>query len=208
MPSLDKHDSSAPDHDCQVARALDTIREGRKYVVGAAAITVFAFLLHVQVLDWVLVGITLLDCFLFFRDPIRTTPHGREAHHRAGGRAGDYDRESLRRHPKLTGGEGLADGDYTRVSIFMSVFDVHINRAPITGRIPVELPMCPASSSTPTSTRRVRIMSANTFLSRDPNGFRIGMTQIAGLVAQAHLGVRARGRRRRGGPADWAHPIR
>ena len=37
--------------------------------------------------------------------------------------------------PELRGGEGLADGDYTRVSIFMSVFDVHINRAPISGRV-------------------------------------------------------------------------
>ena len=37
--------------------------------------------------------------------------------------------------PELRGADGLADGEYTRVSIFMSVFDVHINRSPIAGRV-------------------------------------------------------------------------
>ena len=37
--------------------------------------------------------------------------------------------------PELRGPDGLADAEYTRVSIFMSVFDVHINRSPIAGRV-------------------------------------------------------------------------
>ena len=40
--------------------------------------------------------------------------------------------------PPRTGGRGgPADGEFTRVSIFMSVFDVHINRSPIAGRCAV-----------------------------------------------------------------------
>ena len=41
----------------------------------STAITFFAFLLHVHVLDWLLVGLTIWVA-AFFRDPIRTTPHG------------------------------------------------------------------------------------------------------------------------------------
>jgi phosphatidylserine decarboxylase len=36
---------------------------------------------------------------------------------------------------EIAGREGCRTREYTRVSIFMSVFDVHINRSPVTGRV-------------------------------------------------------------------------
>ena len=53
---------------------------------------------------------------------------------------------------------GLGDEDRVRISIFLSVFDVHINRAPVGGRI-VRAIYIPGCSSTPTSTRRARTTS-------------------------------------------------
>src|SRR6185503_17094797 len=73
MPALDKHDSPLPTTTVKW-RFPSVHPEGRKYVVGAAAITLFAFLLHVHVLDWILVGVTIWVA-TFFRDPVRTTPH-------------------------------------------------------------------------------------------------------------------------------------
>ncbi len=37
--------------------------------------------------------------------------------------------------PELRGPQALGDALMVRVSIFMSVFDVHVNRTPITGTI-------------------------------------------------------------------------
>ena len=47
----------------------------------------------------------------------------------------------------------------TRVSVFMNVFDCHVNRMPVSGRI-VQIVYTPASSSTPNSTRQARTTSA------------------------------------------------
>ena len=155
--------------------------EGRKFVVIAGAIAALFLFYISDEIGWPLLGVTLWVA-AFFRDPIRTTPTG----------------EGLIVAPadglvtmiaavppprELPGVDGLADGLYTRVSIFMSVFDVHINRTPIAGTI----------------TRVVYI--AGKFLNADldkasednerqhilvegANGLRIGFTQIAGLVAR------------------------
>src|SRR5919202_806323 len=74
MPALDKHESPLPTTTVKW-RFPSVHPEGRKFVAGAAAITAFAFLLHIHVLDWVLVGLTLWVA-AFFRDPLRTTPRG------------------------------------------------------------------------------------------------------------------------------------
>ncbi len=61
-------------------------------------------------------------CLYFFRDPDRTIPDGPVAVSPADG--------------KVVGiiGDG-AGAECTRISIFLNIFDVHVNRAPIAGRI-------------------------------------------------------------------------
>src|SRR5437764_5182842 len=84
-------------------------------------------------IGWLLVGVTIWVA-TFFRDPVRTTPNGDKfIVSPADGLITMITR--VPPPPELRGPDGLPDGEYTRVSIFMSVFDVHINRAPIAGRV-------------------------------------------------------------------------
>src|SRR4051794_27997735 len=176
MPALDKHDTPLPT--TTVKWRFPSIHpEGRKYVVGAAAITVFAFLLHLHFLDWVLVGITMWVA-AFFRDPIRTTP--RDDKLIVAPADGLVTMIAQVPPPaELRSGEGLADGDYTRVSIFMSVFDVHINRAPITGRIR-RIAYVPGKFVNADLDKASEDNERQHFLIEGRDGLRIGFTQIAG----------------------------
>ena len=180
MPELDKHDSPLPTTTVKW-RFPSVHPEGRKYVVGAAAITLFAFLLHVHVLDWILVGVTIWVA-TFFRDPVRTTPHDDKLIIApADGLITMIARVGP--PPEIRGADGLAEGEYTRVSIFMSVFDVHINRAPITGRIR-RIAYVPGKFINADLDKASEDNERQHFLIEGSGGLKIGMTQIAGLVAR------------------------
>ena len=131
MPALEKPDSPLTTN---VKWRFPSIHpEGRKYAVGTGAVALLAFFLGWEVLGWLLVGLTVWVAS-FFRDPIRTTPRGDKLIIApADGLITMI--TTVPPPPELRGADALADGDYARVSIFMSVFDVHINRAPIGGRI-------------------------------------------------------------------------
>ena len=180
MPALDKQDTPLPT--TTVKWRFPSIHpEGRKYVVGAAAITAFAFLLHLHFLDWVLVGITIWIA-TFFRDPIRTTPHGEKLIVApADGLITMIARVSP--PPELRGPDALSDGECTRVSIFMSVFDVHINRAPISGRIR-RIAYVPGKFVNADLDKASEDNERQHFLVEGADGLRVGFTQIAGLVAR------------------------
>ena len=180
MPALDKHDTPLPT--TTVKWRFPSIHpEGRKFVVGAAAITFFAFLLHLQFLDWVLVGLTIWVA-AFFRDPIRTTPHGdRLIVAPADGLVTMIARVAP--PPELRGPDALSEEECTRVSIFMSVFDVHINRAPITGRIK-RIAYVPGKFLNADLDKASEDNERQHFLIEGAEGLKVGMTQIAGLVAR------------------------
>ncbi len=155
--------------------------EGRKFAVAAAAMTLIFALLAWETLAWPMAGITLW-ILAFFRDPARVTPlDERLVVAPADGLCTMI--ELVPPPVELAGPEGLGTDPLYRVSIFMSVFDVHINRAPIGGTI-----------------RRIVYISGK-FLNADldkasdenerqhimierSDGARIGFTQIAGLVAR------------------------
>lgn len=155
--------------------------DGRKFVLISAAVTLLLLFFVWDELGFAFVGITMWVA-AFFRDPIRTAPRG----------------EGLIIAPadglitmivtvppprELEGPEGLGSLPMTRISIFMSVFDVHINRSPIAGTIKrvvyisgkfLNADLDKASEDN----ERQHIMVEGT------DGTRIGFTQIAGLVAR------------------------
>ena len=97
--------------------------------------------------------------------------------------------------------------NYTRVSIFMSVFDVHINRAPIAGRVK-RIAYVPGKFVNADLDKASEDNERQHFLVEGADGLRIGFTQIAGLVARRILAFVARRRRGRGRPARRPDPLR
>jgi phosphatidylserine decarboxylase len=180
MPSLDKHDSPLPT--TTVKWRFPAVHpEGRKYVVGVGAVTALAFLFHWEFLGWLLAGLTIWVA-AFFRDPVRTTPRGDKLIVSPA----DGLVTMIARVPppaELRGPEGLAGSDYTRVSIFMSVFDVHINRAPISGRVK-RIAYVPGKFVNADLDKASEDNERQHFLIEGSEGLRIGFTQIAGLVAR------------------------
>jgi phosphatidylserine decarboxylase len=183
MPALDKHDSPLPTTTVKW-RFPSVHPEGRKYAVGVGAAALLAFIVHWQFLAWILVGVTIWVA-TFFRDPVRTTPRGDNlVVAPADGLITMIAR--VPPPPELRGADGLVDGDYTRVSIFMSVFDVHINRAPISGRVK-RIAYVPGKFVNADLDKASEDNERQHFLIERSDGQRIGVTQIAGLIARRIL---------------------
>ena len=182
MPELEKPDSPLTTN---VKWRFPSIHpDGRKYVVGVGAVTLFAFLLDWELLGWLLIGLTIWVA-AFFRDPVRTTPRGDKLIlSPADGLITMITK--VPPPPELRGPDGLADGEYTRVSIFMSVFDVHINRAPIAGRVR-RIAYVPGKFVNADLDKASEDNERQALLIEGGDGLRIGFTQIAGLVARRIL---------------------
>ena len=155
--------------------------EGRKFVVIAAVAALATYTLVSHFVGWLLIGVTLWVA-AFFRDPIRTTPRGDKfIVAPADGLITMI--VKVPPPPELRGAEGLPDGEYTRVSIFMSVFDVHIQRAPIGGRVR-RIAYIPGKFLNADLDKASEDNERQHFLVESGDGLRIGFTQIAGLVAR------------------------
>jgi len=102
--------------------------DGRKFVFGAAGVTLLLFLLTGP-LGWLGV-IATAYCAYFFRDPPRVTPK------RAGlvVSAADGRITGVGKVPPAAE-LGLPGTMATRISVFLSVLDVHIVRAPVGGKL-------------------------------------------------------------------------
>ena len=161
--------------------------EGRKFVVIAAFITVLVYWLlpnSIEEVAWLLGGVTIWVA-AFFRDPVRTTPTDPKLIIApADGLVTMI--KKVPPPPQLSGEGGLTDPEYTRVSMFMSVFDVHINRTPIAGTIKrieyVEGKFLNADLDKASDDNERQY-----FLVEREDGLKIGFTQIAGLVARRIL---------------------
>src|SRR5206468_8768974 len=82
----------------------------------------------------------------------------------------------------ITDGE-IWPGLTRQVSIFMSVFDVHVNRAPITGRI-VHYRYNPGKKLAAFAEKSSSENEQNLIVLEDGRGARVAFKQIAGLLAR------------------------
>lgn len=154
-------------------------RDGHKFVAIAAILTLLLFFVWPP-LGWVFTIITVWVVY-FFRDPERVTPL----------------REGLIVAPadgRITGVDevlpprelGLGDDPVVRVSTFLSIFDVHIQRAPVAGDVE-EVVYTPGLFVNAVLDKASEDNERNGVVIRDNAGNRIGVVQIAGLIARRIL---------------------
>jgi phosphatidylserine decarboxylase len=155
--------------------------EGRKFGLIAAAITlVFAFMAW-ETLAWPMAAVTAWT-LAFFRDPARTTPtDDRFVVSPADGLVTLI--EQVLPPRELAGPDGLGEEPMTRVSVFMSVFDVHINRTPIRGTVK-RVAYIAGKFLNADLDKASEENERQHFIVERSDGVRIGFTQIAGLVAR------------------------
>lgn len=160
--------------------------EGRVFALIAAGLSLGAALFAWETLAWPL-GALVLGILAFFRDPRRVTPLGDNLIiSPADGlvtliKQMDAPRELV--VDDGTGAPGLPSGPVTRISIFMSVFDVHINRAPIGGTVR-RVVYIPGRFLNADLDKASEENERQHILIERGDGTRIGFTQIAGLVAR------------------------
>ena len=154
--------------------------EGRKFTVIAAFVTLMVYFGLSHFIGWLLIAVTVWVA-AFFRDPIRTTPQDPALI--VAPADGLVTMISTVAAPPELAGEGGLTGEFSRVSIFMSVFDVHINRSPIAGRI-ARIAYVPGKFLNADLDKASEDNERQHFLVERDDGTRVGFTQIAGLVAR------------------------
>jgi phosphatidylserine decarboxylase len=85
--------------------------------------------------------------------------------------------------PLELAGDGGLTGEFTRVSIFMSVFDVHVNRSPVAGTVR-RIAYVPGKFLNADLDKASEDNERQHLLIEREDGVKIGFTQIAGLVAR------------------------
>src|SRR5688572_653611 len=161
--------------------------EGRKFGLIAAGISLAVLLF----LDWEIIGWPLLllsaGVFAFFRDPERVIPQGDQLIvSPADGLVSlicQVPPPLELQGPDASGQPGLGSEPVTRVSIFMSVFDVHINRAPVGGTVR-RVVYIPGKFLSADLDKASEENERQHILIERADGKPIGCTQIAGLVAR------------------------
>jgi len=152
-------------------------REGYPFIGGFALASLILFVLWPP-LGW-LGTLATAWCTFFFRDPVRVTPVGeRIVVAPADGRV-SLVTNAL---PPRELAPLLGDRPLPRVSIFMSVFDCHVNRSPVSGRIermvytPGKFLNADLDKASEDNERNALVIAST--------GARVGVVQIAGLIAR------------------------
>jgi phosphatidylserine decarboxylase len=149
--------------------------EGYLFIGIFALVSLVLFIIW-RPLGWIGVVLTLW-CVYFFRDPPRVTPV------RDGLVVAPADGKISSVALAVPPAElGLGSESVPRVSIFMSVFDVHVNRSPVSGEVE-RIVYRPGKFLSADLDKASEDNERNALVIRTPSG-RYGVVQIAGLVAR------------------------
>ena len=151
-------------------------REGIKFIIIFSVTSLILFFIYIP-LGWVGIGLTIW-CYYFFRDPKRTTPV------REGLLVSPADGvisliEKTMPPPELD----IEKEPLTRISVFMNVFNCHVNRSPIAGKV-MEINYRPGKFFNASLDKASVDNERNSLVLQIPDGRQIVVVQIAGLVAR------------------------
>ncbi|ARE41131.1 Phosphatidylserine decarboxylase [Rhodovulum sp. P5] len=153
--------------------------EGRRFVAIAGVASLVLFLLWAP-LGWGGLGLTIW-VYYFFRDPERVAPTRPDL------MVSPADGVVSLLEPAVPPAElGLGDAPMLRVSVFMSVFNCHVNRLPAAGRIE-KVAYRPGKFLNASLDKASEDNERNGLAIALPDGRRYGVVQIAGLVARRIL---------------------
>jgi phosphatidylserine decarboxylase len=158
--------------------------DGWKFIAIFAVVTLLLLWLFPP-LGWIAVLATMW-CVYFFRDPWRVTPL------RAGLVISPADGRIISIAPAVPPAElGMGPAPLMRIGIFLNVFDVHVNRVPLGGKI-VKLAYHKGKflnasfdkASDENERMAIRIAPADNEPGTEPGAGDLAVVQIAGLVAR------------------------
>ena len=153
-------------------------REGWPFIAVAVGAALLSFSLLPDVIGWLCLLLAAWMAY-FFRDPPRTTPV-REGLVIA---PADGVVSSIRAAPPPRELALESDAPRVCVSIFMNVFDVHVNRAPVDGRINA-ITYVPGRFINAELDKASEHNERQAFSITMADGRVLGVVQIAGLVAR------------------------
>ena len=151
-------------------------REGIKFILIFSVTSLILFFIYIP-LGWVGIGLTIW-CYYFFRDPKRTISV------RDGLLVSPADGvisliEKTMPPPELD----IEKEELTRISVFMNVFNCHVNRSPIAGKV-MEINYRPGKFFNASLDKASVDNERNSLVLQIPDGRQIVVVQIAGLVAR------------------------
>lgn len=158
-------------------QAFPIAKPGYALIFAAAFITFVFALLNMAVLAILGIIITLFICW-FFRDPNRVTPNG------TGMVVSPADGKVIVVKP-VEQGPGI-DAPCIKISIFMSVFNVHVNRIPYNGTVKHVI-YHPGKFLSANLDKASAENEQNAVVITTTDGHEIGFVQIAGLIARRIL---------------------
>ena len=154
--------------------AFPVAKAGYPFIFASAFATAVFALLGIGFLAVLGLLVTGFICY-FFRDPDRLIPNGE------GLVVSPADGKVIKVEP--VDQTPYFDGACTRISVFMSVFNVHVNRVPHEGTIR-RIDYHPGKFFSANLDKASKDNEHNALLLESPSGKQIGFVQIAGLVAR------------------------
>ncbi len=153
---------------------LPIAREGMRFILPLAAVSLIFWVLGFTVLA-VFSSLLTLFVIAFFRDPERSIPPGEKAV------LSPADGKIIQVEPCWE--EHLLKGPSLKVSIFMSLFNAHVNRIPLTGRI-IEISYQAGRFIRANLDKASGMNEQNALMIETPEGTRLLFVQIAGFIAR------------------------
>jgi phosphatidylserine decarboxylase len=154
-------------------------KEGKKFIAIFAGVTVlvgfmssFLFYIGIVLTVW---------CYYFFRDPKRCVPQSSDLI------ISPADGTICAVDKAIPPAElGLSSEPMTRIGVFMNVFDCHVNRMPIAGKI-IKIAYHKGQFLNASLDKASQKNERNSLIIENDSGQKFGVVQIAGLVARRIL---------------------